>query len=133
TDADVLALVVHVANLQQRIIQSEGDAGVARAELNKLMGDAVERDFTVVEPASADLKDVASQRDVSALLAEADAARPELKRAAASVRAAHPGRQEAHAALIPQVAARAAFDVSGTQFNDRASSWIVGGELRWNF
>jgi outer membrane protein TolC len=35
--------------------------------------------------------------------------------------------------LIPQVAAQAAFDVAGTRFNNRASSWIVGGELRWTF
>ena len=28
---------------------------------------------------------------------------------------------------------RPAFDVSGTSFTDRASSWIVGGELRWTF
>src|SRR4029079_2123008 len=27
----------------------------------------------------------------------------------------------------------AAFDLSGTTINARAQSWIVGGELRWNF
>jgi outer membrane protein TolC len=30
------------------------------------------------------------------------------------------------------VAAQAGFDVSGTRFNDRASSWMVGGEVRWS-
>jgi outer membrane protein len=133
TDADVLALVVHVADLQQRAIQSEGDAGVARAELNKLMGDPIERDFDVIEPSGVEWKDVTEQRDVSLLLAEADAARPELRRAAASERAADAGRQQARSALLPQVAAQAAFDISGTQIGDRASSWIVGGELRWTF
>lgn len=38
TDADVLALVVHVADLQQRTIRAEGEAATARAELNQLMG-----------------------------------------------------------------------------------------------
>jgi hypothetical protein len=38
TDADVLALLAHVADLQQRVIQSQSDAAVARAELNRLMG-----------------------------------------------------------------------------------------------
>jgi outer membrane protein len=133
TDAEVLALVVHVAELRQRIIQYDGDAGVASAELNQLMGDPVERDVTVIEPASADVKDAVGERDVSALLAEADAARPELKRAAAAERVADAGRRQAQAGLIPQVAAQAAFDLSGTQFNDRASSWMVGGELRWSF
>ena len=35
-------------------------------------------------------------------------------------------------ALIPQIAAQAALDMSGTTFNGREPSWIVGGELRWN-
>jgi outer membrane protein len=133
TDADVLALVVHVADLQQRVIQSEGDAGVARAELNKLMGDPIERDFRVIEPSSVEWTDVSDQHDVSVLLAEADAARPELRRAAASEHAADAGRHHARSMLLPQVAAQAAFDVSGTHVGDRASSWIVGGELRWTF
>jgi outer membrane protein TolC len=42
-------------------------------------------------------------------------------------------RRQARAALIPQITAQAAFDVSGISFTDRASSWIVGGELRWTF
>jgi len=133
TDADVLALGVHVADLQQRSIQSEGDAGIARAELNRLMGAPIERDVAVIQPSGVDGRDVTEHRDVSVLLAEADTARPELRRTAAAERAANAGRQQARSALLPQVAAQAAFDISGTQIGDRASSWIVGGELRWTF
>jgi outer membrane protein len=133
TDADVLALVTHVADLLQRAIESSTDAGIARAELNRWMGDPIEREFQVADPSSAQMDDVASQPDVSALLAEADAARPELKRAVASEQAARAARRQARAALTPQIAAQAVVDVSGTRFVDRASSWIVGGELRWTF
>jgi outer membrane protein TolC len=133
TSADVLALVVHVADLQQRAIQSDGDASIARAELNRLMGEPIDREFQPIEPASAPLDGLPNQGDLNALLAEADAARPELKRAARSEQAANIARRQARAALIPQVAAQAGFDVSGTRFTDRASSWIVGGELRWTF
>jgi outer membrane protein len=132
TDADVLALVVHVADLQQRGIQAGGDAAVARAELNRLMGAPVDRDFPVVEPSSTDVA-LGPETDVTALLAEADAGRPELKRAAAAERLADAGRRQAQAGLIPQLAAQAVFDVRGTRFNDRASAWLVGGELRWTF
>ncbi len=132
-DADVLSLVVHVADLRQRAIQAAGDAGIAGAELNRLMGDPVEREVVAAEPSTSTLEDVAGQRDVTALLAEADAARPELKRAAASARTAEAAQRQARAALIPQVGAQAVFDVSGTRFSDRTSSWIVGGELRWAF
>ena len=47
-------------------------------------------------------------------------------------RVADADRKSAHAALIPQVAAQAAFEFSGTQFNDRASAWLVGAEVRWS-
>ena len=133
TDADVLALVVHVADLQQRAIQAEGDAATARAELNRLMGEPIDAVPRVVQPSTAPLDNLGSQPNVTALLAEADAARPELKRAAASEQVAEAARRQAHAALIPQVAAQGVFDVSGIQFNDRASAWIVGAQLRWTF
>src|SRR6266540_308659 len=88
------------------------------AELNRLMGDPVEREVVAVEPSTFTFEDIAGQRDVTALLAEADAARPELKRAAASARTAEAAQRQARAALIPQVGAQAVFDVSGTRFSD---------------
>jgi outer membrane protein TolC len=130
TDADVLALVVHASELQQRAISAAGDAAVARAELNRLMGRPVTDDFRAAEP-SLDSASVDTS-NVTALLAEADAGRPELRRADVVRQLAETDRRSARAALIPQVAAQAAFDMSGTRFSDRASSWIFGGELRWS-
>jgi outer membrane protein len=131
TDADVLGLAVHVADLRQRAIQADGDGAVARAELNRLMGAPIERDYQILEPAAVD-EPAGAASNLDALFAEADAARPEIRRAAASEQLAETGRRQARAALIPQVAAQAGFDVSGTRINDRASSWIVGGEVRWH-
>jgi outer membrane protein len=130
TDADVLSLVVHVADLQQRAIQASSEAAIARAEINRLMGAPVEAPIVAAAPThSAPL----SSHDVAALIAEADAARPELKRAAAAARLAENNQSQATAALIPQVLAQAAYDLSGTQVTDRAASWIVGGQVRWTF
>ena len=77
TDADVLSLVAHVADLQQRSIQFRSDAGIARAELNRLMGAPVNQAFDVTAPQPS----ARAEADLDALLAEADRARPELKRA----------------------------------------------------
>jgi outer membrane protein TolC len=130
TDADVLALEAQVATLRQREIDSQADAAIAKAELNRLTGSPIDRSYQVAEPlASADT----SAMPVSAALAEADANRPELRRAAAAIKLADAERKSVRASVIPQVAAQAAFDLSGTDFNTRAQSWIVGGELRWNF
>ena len=132
TDADVLGLAVHLADLQQRAIQADGDAAVGRAELNRLMGVPIEQDFRAVEPVAADGTAEAGSR-LDTLFAEADAARPEMRRAAANQDLAESGRRQARAALIPQVAVQAGVDVSGTRLTDRASSWLVGGEVRWTF
>jgi len=130
TDADVLSLAVHVADLQQRTIQANSESAVARAELNRLMGAPVDASLVAAAPPPAASP---SSADITALLAEADAARPEIKRAAAAARVAEKTQTQATAALIPQIAAQAAYDLSGTQFSDRAGAWIVGGQIRWTF
>jgi outer membrane protein TolC len=130
TDADVLSLAVHVADLQQRAIQANSESTVARAELNRLMGAPVDTLLVAAAPAPAAPP---SSADITALLAEADAARPEIRRAAAAARVAEKMQTQATAALIPQIAAQAAYDLSGTQFSDRAGAWIVGGQIRWTF
>jgi outer membrane protein TolC len=133
TDADVLALAVYVANLDERAIQAASDAATARAELNRLMGAPIDAEVRVAEPVRGPLDATATRANLAALFAEADANRPEIKRAADMADAADAARRQARAALVPQIGAQAAFDVSGTRFTDRASSWVVGGELRWTF
>jgi outer membrane protein len=130
TDADVLSLAVHVADLQQRTIQANSESAVARAELNRLMGAPVDAPLVAAAPPPAAPPPSA---DITPLLAEADAARPEIKRAAAAARVAEKMQTQATAALIPEIAAQAAYDLSGTQISDRAGAWIVGGQIRWTF
>lgn len=132
TDADVLGLAVHVADLQQRAIQAIGDGAIARAELNRLMGVPIDREYQCVEPVVVESAG-GTEPHLDALFTEADAARPEIRRAAAAQQLVETGRRQARAALVPQVAAQAGLDVSGTRINDRASSWLVGGEVRWTF
>jgi outer membrane protein TolC len=131
SDADVLALVAHVAGLQQRGIHHRGEAAVSRAELNRLMGVPIDREYDIAPPSDA-TGDALGGTSIDVLLAEAERSRPELRRAASDQQLADAERQSARAALIPRVAAQAAFDISGTQFNDRASAWLVGAEVRWN-
>jgi outer membrane protein len=130
TDADVLSLVVHVADLQQRAIQVKSEISLAAAELNRLMGAPIDAPIVTAAPTPAPLP---ATPDAGALLIEADAARPELKRAVAAARIADKNQALANAALIPQIAAQAAYDLSGTQLTDRAGAWVVGGQIRWTF
>jgi outer membrane protein TolC len=129
-EADLLAMSVHLADVRQRRIQAEGDETIAKAELNRLMGAPIDRDYTVQEPA---LADTSTAMTAAALFAEADTNRPDLRRATAMGRLADTALAQARSAWYPQVAAQAQLEANGTQFNERASSWIVGGELRWSY
>jgi outer membrane protein len=130
TDADVLSIRVHLAVMQQRAIQSAGEAAVARAELNRLRGAAIDADFTVLEPAPPAMSTLPGW---AALVAEAEAARPELRGSDAAVGMAAAGRRQAKAAWWPQVAAQAAYQYDGISLADRASAWVIGSEVRWTF
>lgn len=130
TDADVLALDAHVATLAQRAVQADGDATIARAQLNRLMGAPIERTYQVIiapPPAPA-----SGAADLQALWAEAEAARPELRRAAVLDQLARSDVRRARAELLPRVLSQAGVEVSGTRFDERASSWLVGAEVRWS-
>jgi outer membrane protein TolC len=127
TDADVLALTVHVADVEQRAIKAEGDALVLQAEINRLTGTAVDRRFAVVEPQVAAMDVPAA----AALFAEAEANRPDVLRAAAAQRVAQSDRRAARSAFMPTIALQTTLEMSGTTITDRASSWIAGGEVRW--
>ena len=128
TDADVLSLVVHVADVEQRAIAASGDAAVARAELNRLMGTDVARDFRAAEPTTATTNET---RDISTLTAAAERGRPDLRRAAAQIRLAEAAARGARAAFVPEVAAQADVLSSGLRFGDRRAAWLVGASFRW--
>lgn len=129
TEAEVLSLRVHLADLQQQSIQADGDAAIARAELNRLMGASIDGDYVALEPPSR-----ANQTlDREALVAAALEARPSIQASHAAARLATTMQGASRAALIPQLTAQAGFDISGITFNDRSSSWLFGGELRWSF
>jgi outer membrane protein len=130
TEADVLSITVHLAAMRQRAIQARGEAAIARAELNRLRGAAIDADFTVQEPAP---PAAAALPGWTALVAEAEAGRPELQRGAAAVGMAEAGRRQAKSAWWPQVAAQAAYQFDGLSFAERATAWMVGGEVRWSF
>ncbi|MCC7009775.1 MAG: TolC family protein [Acidobacteria bacterium] len=130
TDADVLALDAHVAALVQRVIQADGEAAIARAELNRLTGAPIDRVPHVVDLAEAG--PAPEPVEVRALLAEAEAARPALRRASVLEQLARSEGRLARAALLPRVIAQGGVEMSGNRFDDRASSWLVGAEMSWN-
>jgi outer membrane protein len=129
-DADVLAASVRLAEAREKRIQAAGDEAIARATLNHLMGSPIERQYELQEPSA---PTASGTQTIEALFAEADASRPDLKRAAASEQLAFAGRRVARAPWYPQVVAQGVVEANGTELTERASSWLIGGELRWSW
>jgi outer membrane protein TolC len=131
TDADVLTLAVHVADLEGRRIRAHGDAAVGIAELNRLMGEPIEREWRAVDTTAAD--DAPATPPLETLFAEADRMRPDLRRSVALEAAARQQARSAARLLVPQAAVQGAIDFAGTTFDQRASAWIAGVEFRWSW
>ncbi len=129
TDADVLAIAVHLSDLRQRRILLNANVAATAATLNRLMGAPVESpiDAVVLPPSN-----TATTQSLEALFAEAEAARPDLRRADADILMASAAARQASSIWWPQVAAQAGIEWNGITAGDRARSWIVGGEVRWS-
>jgi outer membrane protein TolC len=128
TDADVLAVSVHLADMRQQRLQVDADLAMARAQLNRLMGAPIDGSFDAIE----DIPAPAATGDLAPLFAEAEAARPELRRAAAQVRAAEASAQQARSVWWPQISAQAGLEWNGLRASDQSGAWLVGAEARWS-
>jgi outer membrane protein TolC len=128
TDADVLALDVHLAQMRAREIQAESQRRIALAALNDAMGQPLDREYVLapVAPgtaASASLPDLETQ---------ALAGRPEARQAALQSRLAEAEHAGARMAFLPQVGWQAGYEWNGSDFSNRAHGWMLGAEVRLN-
>lgn len=128
TDADVLAMSVHLADLRQRRLQLEADLASVRAGINRLMGAPVDDQFQVAENLAVPTPAPA----LDALFVQALSARPELRQADAQVSMAAAGTSQARSVWMPQVFAQAGVEWNGLSFGERRSAWVIGAEARWN-
>ena len=129
TDADVLQIDVHLSRAREQQIVAASDERIARAQLNQLMGVPLGEIFRL-EPAPA----VASidATDLAGLEAEAIANRPDVTLAELQEQLARANHAAARAVFLPQVAAQGGWELNGSAWNRRASSWIVGAVARVN-
>lgn len=129
TEADVLLLDVHLSRSRERQIRARSDEQIARAQLNRLMGEPLDAVFTL-DPAAAILP--IPTTDIAALEREAIENRPDLTMAALGEELAETAVRTARAAFLPQVSAQGGWEFNGGAWDTRASSWIVGVSARIN-
>jgi outer membrane protein len=128
TDADVLALDVHVAQMKAHAIEADAARRIALAALNRTMGEPLDREYALdaVPPAPLRAEAPAALEDL------AIASRPEARQAALQEHLARAQQVGARQAFLPQVGWQGGYEWNGADFSDRAGGWIVGAEVRVN-
>ena len=127
TDADVLAVEVHLADMRERAIAADGDLAVARLALWEAIGAPADSNLRLLPPGA---PPPPAGRD--ALVRGARDARPEYEEAALRTRLAQNARRTARASFLPQVGLQGGWEWNGDSLTSQQSSWVVGGEVRLN-
>lgn len=128
TEADVLSLEVFLAQMRERQVRAASGEAIARAQLNQMMGAPLDQPFEPAEPAPQPGAPAPLPDDEASALKN----RPAVRRAEDQVRLAEVARSAARAAFMPQVGVQGMWEFNGHTFSDRASSWLVAGQLRFN-
>lgn len=123
TEADVLAVQVHVAAMREQVIRREADLKVARAALNEALGLPLETPHKLITPLTP-----APPVDVSS-----PALRPEIEQIRFARQAADAQARSARSGYLPQIAFRATIEADRQEFfNKGGGNWLVMGSVRWN-
>jgi outer membrane protein len=128
SEADVLSLRVHLAQVQEREIRAASGVAVATTQLNRLTGAPLDRPLALEDPALAPVALPSAADAQKAAVAD----RPAFKAAALQVSLAETARHAARMAFLPQAYFQGTYEWNGDSFGDRASSWMVGGQVRVN-
>jgi len=129
-EADLLRSRVYLASARQQDIQARGQSEFARAALNRLMGNALDKAFgetASLTPATYTLP------AEEALLAELCKRRPDYQGLQAEVRQAELEVHGRQTQFLPTLGAFAAWEANNPSFKEAGgNNWTAGLSLRWN-
>jgi outer membrane protein TolC len=127
TDADVLAVDVHLADMRQQQIGAAADLAVTRMQLAEAAGLPLGAAVVPMRPAARPWP-----VDADALVREALTTHPQVRQAHVHLQVAENGRRTARAALLPTVGVQGGWEFNGETLGAQQSSWVIGAEVRMN-
>lgn len=127
TEADVLAIDVHLARMRQQLVRTKGELQVARAQLNVAVGATVDDSMTVSWP-----DDAPPPPTLDVMEREALEGRPEGREARLGEDLASAQSGLARAAYLPQVGVLGSYDLNGDAPAGMVTSWGLGVQVRVN-
>jgi outer membrane protein len=126
TDADVLAVEVHIADVRQRQIATRGDLAVARIQLAEAVG------LPFAEPITLQVPALPATSPSDDLVATALKTRSEVRQAQLRQELADNARRAAQARYLPTFGVQGGYEFNGSNLSNQQSSWIVGAQLQLN-
>jgi outer membrane protein TolC len=131
TQADVLALRVHLAAMHEQQIRASNDLAVGRAALNDALGVSLDRAFELTTPLeSRPAEPEASLEEYRRLAAQN---RPEMRQAELAQRVAHTQQQIAGSAYWPEVVFQGIVEADRQKFFSKGGAyWSTAVTLRWS-
>jgi outer membrane protein TolC len=130
TRADVLALRVHLAAIEEQRIRASNDLAVARAALNDGLGVSLDRSFELTT--SLESGAVAREATLEEYRHLAARNRPEMRQADLALRLAGTEHQISTAAYWPEVIFQGIVEADRQNFSGKGgANWFTGVTLRW--
>ncbi len=130
TEADVLAIRVHLAAMREQEIRRGYDVEIARAALNEALGQPLDTQHQLTTGLTSS---PASEIPLEGQEASARQSRPEARQVKLAASLAEAQSEIARASRLPQVSFRFAWEADRQRFVTRAgANWFAGAFLRWN-
>jgi outer membrane protein TolC len=131
TQADVLAVRVHLAAMHEQQIRASNDLAVARAALNDALGVSLDRAFELTTPLESSAAEPESTLEEDHALAAGH--RPEMRQTELAQRLARVQQQVAASAYWPQVVFQGIVEADRQDFGGKGgTNWFTAVSLRWN-
>jgi outer membrane protein TolC len=131
TQADVLALRVHLAAMREQQIRASNDLAVARAALNDALGVRLDLEFELTTPLKFSATEPEGTLDEYRRLASEN--RAEMQQAELAQRLAQTQQQIAGAAYSPQVVFQGIVEADRQNLYDKGgANWLTAVTLRWS-
>ena len=131
TQADVLALRVHLAAMREQQIRASNDLAVARAALNDALGVRLDLVFELTTPLKFSATEPEGTLDEYRRLASEN--RAEMQQAELAQRLAQTQQQIAGAAYSPQVVFQGIVEADRQNLYDKGgANWLTAVTLRWS-
>jgi outer membrane protein TolC len=132
TEADLLAIKVHLAALREEEIRAENGYKVMQAELNQTLGEPLDAEFRLLTPL--EYHDTRKQdTNLDALVVSAMENQPAAKMKALELESVRLKKKMAHADFLPSVAFQAGWESNRESFlGSGGTNWMVGLAMQIN-